>query len=270
LTFTGGKTTKSIPGLTDVTVINIPGKDTTDIHVPVTSGMVPSSRGTGEVTVYDRLLEFLEDHLKGSQARAPAPEARPNQRWFEKSVMVELAGSGPGSVIRYTTDGSNPDLNSPIYQRPFEIHAATEVKAISVVDGMRPSGPMTARFFLGTPPPAVTAPEGLVLPPARVGEPYSVTFRAPGAQRWQIIVGSHPPRPKENGGKVAEFAKDVLLRDGIGVRLGLTMASNGDTASLQGTPNRPGWTTVLVAASHAQGQGCPVSGDRLYLLRIDP
>jgi hypothetical protein len=238
-------------------------------HLPNSAQLVASADGTKQIPMFDRLLEFVDMALIGSGAIAPAPEARPNQRWFADKVTVQLVGSGPDAVIHYTTDGSEPTLQSPRYQKPVELSATTTIKAIATVPGMRPSGPVTMKFYKGTPPPVITGPDTVVLPPAQVGKPYEITFTAPGAARWwcamQSAAGDAPDVPKT--GKVSS---EFLMQHGLGARNGLKMESHGETGILRGTPLLPGWTTVLVVAAHEAGKGCPVGGDRLYMLRIDP
>jgi acetyl esterase/lipase len=238
-------------------------------HLPNSEQLVAAADGTRQVPMFERLLEFVDVALAGSAARAPAPEARPNQRWFADKVTVQLVGSGPDAVIHYTTDGSEPTARSPRYEKPFQLTDTTIIKALTIVPGMKPSGVMTARFRKGPVPPVITAPDVTVLPPARVGEPYEAKFTAPGAARWwcamQTAAGNAPDVPASER-PAAEF----VMKHGLGARNGLKMESHGATGILRGTPRLPGWTTVLVVAAHEAGQGCPVGGDRLYMLRIDP
>src|SRR5690606_1979900 len=49
-----------------------------------------------------------------------------------------------GYVIRYTTDGSEPNLDSPLYDAPFTL-ASGEVKAIAEVNGQL--GSLGAQVF---------------------------------------------------------------------------------------------------------------------------
>lgn len=46
-----------------------------------------------------------------------------------KSVMVKLLSEQPDPVIRYTTDGSDPSLSSPVYDSPVTISDRTTIKA---------------------------------------------------------------------------------------------------------------------------------------------
>ncbi|HVZ25293.1 MAG TPA: family 20 glycosylhydrolase [Sediminibacterium sp.] len=50
-------------------------------------------------------------------------------------IEAELSNEMPGTTIRYTTDGSNPDNHSLLYTGPVPIHSSQVLKAISVCNG---------------------------------------------------------------------------------------------------------------------------------------
>lgn len=54
---------------------------------------------------------------------------------FEESVIVNLLPGKAGLEIRYTTDGSEPTLTSPVYAEPLTITDTTTIKAATVMDG---------------------------------------------------------------------------------------------------------------------------------------
>ena len=47
------------------------------------------------------------------------PEATPAPRYFKDSITVALSCATPGAEIRYTLDGSEPDINSKLYTKPL-------------------------------------------------------------------------------------------------------------------------------------------------------
>lgn len=58
----------------------------------------------------------------------------------DQYTIVSLGGSTAGSVFYYTTDGSEPTIESTLYTGPFEIHDANvTVKAIADAEGYNPS-----------------------------------------------------------------------------------------------------------------------------------
>ena len=68
--------------------------------------------------------------------RVPEPVAKMSAYLFTKSAKVEfIKPTQPGRVIRYTTDGSEPDSRSPIYDKPIEVNKNCVVKAALFVKG---------------------------------------------------------------------------------------------------------------------------------------
>ena len=54
--------------------------------------------------------------------------ATPRARIFHGSVKVNIENLLPGTLVRYTTDGSEPDLNSPEWKDAVEIDSTTAFK----------------------------------------------------------------------------------------------------------------------------------------------
>lgn len=65
---------------------------------------------------------------------------------FAGSLDITLASATVGAAIHYTTDGSEPTAESPKYDGPFKLTAATVVKAIAVKENMADSDVLTATF----------------------------------------------------------------------------------------------------------------------------
>ena len=66
---------------------------------------------------------------------------------FDSSLSVSMTCPTEGATIHYTTDGSNPTAESPMYKR-FKISGKTTVKAVAVKNGML-SEVVTAEYALG-------------------------------------------------------------------------------------------------------------------------
>lgn len=75
------------------------------------------------------------DDIKLVTATPPvqAPVIEPNGGEFAESQTVSI--SAKDGTIHYTTDGSDPTVESPVYENPFEITTTTTVKAIAINDG---------------------------------------------------------------------------------------------------------------------------------------
>ena len=66
---------------------------------------------------------------------------------FDTSLSVSISCSAEEATIHYTTDGSEPTVDSPMYRR-FRISGRTTVKAIAEEDGLL-SDVVTAEYALG-------------------------------------------------------------------------------------------------------------------------
>ena len=64
------------------------------------------------------------------------------------TLSVSISCSTADAVIHYTTDGSEPTVNSPVYSR-FKISGKTTVKAIAVLDGVVLSDVAVAEYARG-------------------------------------------------------------------------------------------------------------------------
>lgn len=55
---------------------------------------------------------------------------------FTESMQVEINNTVSGATVRYTTDGTDPTINTGnVYSEPFTITSTTTVKAIAVLEG---------------------------------------------------------------------------------------------------------------------------------------
>ena len=66
---------------------------------------------------------------------------------FEGSLSVSMTCPTEGATIHYTTDGSEPTAESPVYKR-FKIYGKTTVRAVAVKNGLL-SEVVTAEYALG-------------------------------------------------------------------------------------------------------------------------
>ena len=67
---------------------------------------------------------------------------------FDTSLTVTMSCPSEGATIHYTTDGSEPTEDSPVYRR-FRISGKTTVKAVAFAEGMAASEVVTAEYALG-------------------------------------------------------------------------------------------------------------------------
>ncbi len=85
-------------------------------------------------------------------------------------VTVTITESTPGATVYYTTDGSIPTTNSPVYTAPIPVTTTTTIKAMGVASGYSNSNIAAATYTLTTGgggfvnySEGFTSPSGLVL-----------------------------------------------------------------------------------------------------------
>ena len=76
----------------------------------------------------------------------PMPTIAKDRDRFDQPMTITLSSSIPKAEIRYTTDGSTPDRNSPLYKKPFRIDHSTYVKAKTFMNDATPSFTAVQRF----------------------------------------------------------------------------------------------------------------------------
>ena len=70
----------------------------------------------------------------GSQSQTLASPTISGNSSFTESTQVSMSGPA-GAAIHYTTDGSAPTAESPLYSEAFTLTETTTVKAIAIKDG---------------------------------------------------------------------------------------------------------------------------------------
>jgi hypothetical protein len=234
-------------------------------HVPNLNQIVMSRDRRARISLKDRMFEFLEAHLKTELTRAVPPEARPNRRIFAKTTTVSLVASSPRATIHFTTDGSEPTPGSPVFQTPLSIKKTTTVRAIAIIPGMQPSGPITADFIRGEPPPEIIGPK--TLPVAQVEKPFSVEFRSSAESPvWDIAFQTRSVFGREDlSTRQREELTEAIRRFGNGAgQIGLRFDRKNGV--LSGTPTKTGIHIVQIRVARNPGRA---ASDETYVLRID-
>jgi hypothetical protein len=115
-----------------------------------------------------------------SSVPAAMPTILPNGGTFTNSVLVTLSCSTTDATIRYTTDGSDPTVNSQVYNEPFVLTSSATVKARAFKAGMLNSDVASATFTITTSGESyvdlVASSLSWSPNPARQGDGVSITF----------------------------------------------------------------------------------------------
>ncbi|HPP12437.1 MAG TPA: chitobiase/beta-hexosaminidase C-terminal domain-containing protein [bacterium] len=81
---------------------------------------------------------------------SPAPGS------YTSPVNVSLSCETPGATIRYTTDGSDPGLTSPLYTTPLNLTSSCSLKARAYKSGLNPSSVASATYTVQTQPGSIS------------------------------------------------------------------------------------------------------------------
>ncbi|MBO7653828.1 MAG: chitobiase/beta-hexosaminidase C-terminal domain-containing protein, partial [Kiritimatiellae bacterium] len=107
---------------------------------------------------------------------------------FEGSLSVSIACPTEGAMIRYTTDGSDPTAESPVYRR-FKISGKTTVRAVAERDGLL-SEVVVAEYALGKcTDPVISLADGTVF--EHSDQAVSIQWNEDGVLRY-TLDGSDP------------------------------------------------------------------------------
>ena len=132
--------------------------------------------------------------VSGSGVLPPVatPVLTPAGGTYTNSVLVGLSSTTPGATLTYTTDGTGPTTNSPIYGGAFVLTNSATVRAIGFAAGYNPSTIATGGFTVVTLPSIVTSS---LLPTGTVGAVYSLSMTVTAGVPpyvWSVVAGSLP------------------------------------------------------------------------------
>jgi hypothetical protein len=107
-----------------------------------------------ELIVFDRALgadevRTVEQYLMSKYQIADTvtpPRVHPAGGLFQGSALVSLSDGTSGAEIRYTLDGSDPSLGSPLYTQPFTLTHSATVRAKAFAAGLTDSATTTVGF----------------------------------------------------------------------------------------------------------------------------
>ncbi len=127
---------------------------------------------------------------------------------FVTSLPVAITSPTEGATIHYTTDGSDPTVESPVYRR-FRIYGKTTVKAVAVKDGML-SKVTTAEYALGRcADPAISLADGASF--EHSNKVVSIRWNNDGVLRY-TLDGSEPTADSPIYEEPFSFSESVVVK----------------------------------------------------------
>lgn len=177
-------------------------------------------------------------------------------------TAVRILCATSGAVIRYTTDGTEPDESSAVYAQPLVVNEAVTIKAFATMAGMSPSEVAEASYTVKAAAPdadlrSLTVSAGELSPAFRPDvyrytvsvdspvETITLTAVANDAAATVTGVGSHALKPGANA-----LAVTVTAADGITAktyRIIVTRAVNAPTTPGDTTANEAAASSILMS-----------------------
>ncbi|MRR10996.1 hypothetical protein EG835_00555 [bacterium] len=104
----------------------------------------------------------------GKLAQVADPVVKPENKSFGIELEIEVSTSTSGADVRYTMEGADPTVTSPIAPKKIKITGSTTFKARAFKVGMNPSNVVVRRYVKDTSlAPTPTPAKGVVTPAER-------------------------------------------------------------------------------------------------------
>ncbi len=130
-------------------------------------------------------------HLLTDPEQVSKPVFSPPGGTYVGGIGVVITTATLGTMILYTTDGSDPNTNSLVYSGPIHVAQTTTLKA-KAYNGLQDSAIATASYTIELPPPP---PENFVFVPGgtvagiTVSDFYIDKYELTNAE-WEAVMGS--------------------------------------------------------------------------------
>ncbi|HTP27699.1 MAG TPA: OmpA family protein [Anaeromyxobacteraceae bacterium] len=102
-------------------------------------------------TSYATCYDSAEAAASPAVQPAMAPSFDPGSGAYGMPQKVALSTSTPNAVIHYTTDGSVPTADSPVYTAPVLVASSSTLRAVAIAPGAPPSEVSSATYTIASP-----------------------------------------------------------------------------------------------------------------------
>lgn len=91
---------------------------------------------------------WIEVTTEGTSSQVAMPVCTASYPAVGVNEDIRFECATPGATIHYTTDGSEPTVDSPVYSSPFRLSDDAVIRAIAVKDGLTQSFPSYGEYFV--------------------------------------------------------------------------------------------------------------------------
>jgi N-acetylneuraminic acid mutarotase len=142
------------------------------------------------------LNDLWQYSLAASPSVSPAPAAdmpsfSPAPGTYTSAQTLMITDQTPSTVIYYTTDGTMPNADSPVYSGPITVSSTVRISAIAVTSGYAVSSLASATYTINYPPvatPTFSVPAGTYL----TAQTVTISDTNPNAAIYFTTDGSTP------------------------------------------------------------------------------
>ncbi|MBR3573307.1 MAG: chitobiase/beta-hexosaminidase C-terminal domain-containing protein [Bacteroidales bacterium] len=133
------------------------GSDATLVATPLEGFLFENWTLNGEVVSTNAIYDIIGIEADAAfvanfvaMETVSAPVITPNGGTYDSENIPDITVSceTADAIIYYTTDGTDPDENSSVYDGPIIINGSTTVKVLAVAENMLPSEIVTAQFTI--------------------------------------------------------------------------------------------------------------------------
>ena len=127
----------------------------------------------------------------------------------KEGTTVRLESSDPRAVIYYTTDGTEPTTNSNRYINPITIDRCVTLKAVSTIEGLRPSKVVEETYIVRVEDPVFSIKDKSMIS----GDRLEISTVTNDAIIWYTMDGTEPS--SENGSR---YTGPITLRKTVEIK----------------------------------------------------
>ncbi len=118
------------------------------VSIPTDYSLGRNISDPSEWLFYENSTPGSANESNGIEAFAKEPILSLEAGFYNNSINLEITSEDTGAMIYYTTDGSNPNVNSNVFISEIIIDITTVVKAISTINGLLSSKIISRTYFI--------------------------------------------------------------------------------------------------------------------------
>lgn len=161
-------------------------------------------------------LRWMQPHIT-----LPSPYADMKKGVYENPINVDLFDDVKGATIYYTTDGSTPTKDSPVYNKTIKITKNTTLKTLAIYGDYKNSKVVTYQYKIKVKKPTANVRGGTRV---KKGTKIRLVSSTKGATIYYTTDGRTPTTKSKKYTKPIVINKNATIR-AIAVKDGMTQSS---------------------------------------------